>query len=132
MSSEHDDHASDIKIGAGDTSAEDGLPPLSTPKALYRPLSGSEIRLIRLGPRCWNDLVSCELIYVPLDDRPKYIALSYRWGNPADAKTILLNGRAHHITMNLFTGLRRIRYIISIAHQVSETFIIKKLENFYF
>jgi hypothetical protein len=82
----------------------------STPEpSIYRQLSGSEIRLIRLFPGNWDDLISYELVYVPFDDQPKYVALSYAWGDAAETQQVVVNGHIYHITISLFTGLRCLR-----------------------
>jgi hypothetical protein len=99
--------------------------------SLYRQLSGSEIRLIKILPGSWGDPISCELVYLLLDDRPKYVALSYAWGDPTETQPVTLNGQVYHITKSLFTGLRRLRYMIPVADEDPETFITDKLESFY-
>lgn len=75
----------------------------------YRRLQGSEIRLLRVAPGAWDDQVSCTIHYVPLDERPEYVALSYTWGDPSDQVDILVDGRRHRVTRSLFTALRRFR-----------------------
>lgn len=75
----------------------------------YRLLKGAEIRLLRVALGAWDDQVSCTKHYVDLDERPEYIALSYTWGDPNDQVDILLDGRRHRATRNLFTALRRFR-----------------------
>jgi hypothetical protein len=77
---------------------------------LYRPLSGSEIRVVKIKPGDDNDdLVECELTYVDLDTRPVYFALSYVWGNPTVTNQIKLNGESYNITINLYLALRQLR-----------------------
>lgn len=77
--------------------------------APYRALEGSEIRLLRVAPGGWDDQVSCTMHYVPLDERPEYVALSYTWGDASDQVEILLDGWQHRVTRSLFTALRRFR-----------------------
>lgn len=77
----------------------------------YKPLRGSEIRLLRVMPGAWDDQVSCTIHHVPLDERPEYVALSYTWGNPSDQVDILVDGRQHRATRSLFTALRRFRQL---------------------
>lgn len=77
----------------------------------YRPLRGSEIRLLRIAPGAWDDQVSCTMQYAPLDEQPEYVALSYTWGDASDQVDILLDGRPHRATQCLFTALRRFRQL---------------------
>lgn len=77
----------------------------------YRVLKGSEIRLLRVAPGAWDDQVSCTIHYVPLDEGPEYVALSYTWGDASDQVEILLDGRRHRATRSLFTALRRYRQL---------------------
>jgi hypothetical protein len=55
--------------------------------------------------------LACKVITVSLDDKPRYIALSYAWEDNARVKPILLNGRLSHITASLDAALRQIRRI---------------------
>lgn len=79
--------------------------------APYRALKGSEIRLLRVAPGAWDDQVSCTMHYVPLDEGPEYVALSYTWGDPSNQVEILLDGHRHSATQSLFTALRRYRQL---------------------
>ncbi|RSL54342.1 hypothetical protein CEP54_009940 [Fusarium duplospermum] len=80
-----------------------GITCMSSP--LYQPLdtTKAEIRLIEILPEGFS------LITVPLDDAPKYAALSYVWGDPKDQETIVLQGRDVQIGTNLASFLGRIR-----------------------
>ena len=131
MSEEQESQGSHIELRAESFLDNDNAL-LSTAEPLYRPLLGSEIRLIRFGPGRWDDPIGCDLVYVLLDDRPKYVALSYVWGDPTETQPISLNGKAFNITSNLFSGLRRLREIVSATDQnTAATFLTDKLENFY-
>lgn len=79
--------------------------------AEYRPLEGSEIRLLRVAPGGWDDQVSCTLHYEPLNEETEYVALSYTWGDPTNQVGILVNGQPHCVTRSLFTALRRFRQL---------------------
>jgi hypothetical protein len=68
-------------------------------------------------------------VYVQLDDRPKYVVLSYAWGDPTETQQVMLNDQISHITTSLFTGLRRLRDMVSVADQNPETFITETLET---
>lgn len=79
-------------------------------RPLYRPLHGEEIRLIEIYPGNWNDPITCQLHYVPLDESPDFVALSYAWGdNSTLPEDINVNGRPRQITQSLFTALWRLR-----------------------
>jgi hypothetical protein len=91
----------------------------------------SEIRLTKLGPGDWTDPISCELIHVSLDSRPKYVALSYAWGNATETRPITLNGNSYNITTSLYRGLRRLGCMVSEVDENPESFISEKCENFY-
>ena len=94
----------------GDPGPDGALIPGPAP---YRPLRGSEIRLLRVAPGGWDDQVSCTMDYVPLDGRPEYVALSYTWGDASDQVDIVLDGHGHRATRSLFTALRRFRQLCS-------------------
>ncbi|KAI1451255.1 heterokaryon incompatibility protein-domain-containing protein [Annulohypoxylon moriforme] len=78
---------------------------------IYRPLSGSEIRLILVYPGLSDDLIRCELTYVDLEENPGYCALSYVWGDPNHTKNIEVNGKVFPVTINLYDALYRYRRI---------------------
>jgi hypothetical protein len=86
--------------------------------------------LIKLPPGGWDEPNSCELFYVPLDDKPKYIALSYAWADATENREVKPNGQVYRITTSLFAGLRRLQYMVSVADKNPETFITEKVENF--
>lgn len=88
----------------------------------YRPLKGSEIRLLSVAPGGWDDQVSCTLHYEPLDEEPEYIALSYTWGDPTDQVEILLDGRPHRVTRSLFAALRRYRQLCTEERRYDDDF----------
>ncbi|KXX77936.1 Heterokaryon incompatibility protein 6, OR allele [Madurella mycetomatis] len=84
----------------------DGSPSAS----VYRPLDPSrrEIRLLELLATAPGDKVyaSCRLTTVSLDEKPRFMALSYVWGKPSVTDTILLNGVKRQVTKNLAAALR--------------------------
>ncbi|KAE9379904.1 HET-domain-containing protein [Stipitochalara longipes BDJ] len=131
MSQEGGSQASTVNLPAEDVSMEEGFPSQLTPEPLYRPLLNSEIRLIRLKSGGWCDPIVCDLISVRLDDKPKFVALSYAWGDPTDTRPITLNSQTYNITVNLFQGLRRLRHMVSEFDHNPESFITERLENFY-
>lgn len=88
------------KLAADNKVTTQNPPPASL---LYRPLQSSEIRFIKILPGSWDEPVSCELVYVSLDDKPDYVALSYAWGDPkVTAHPMTVDGQENFITTNLF------------------------------
>jgi len=51
----------------------------------------------------------CELIQVPLDNAPKYIAISYAWGDSGHTQNIQVDGIAKPITTSLYGALKALR-----------------------
>ncbi|KAF2638115.1 HET-domain-containing protein, partial [Massarina eburnea CBS 473.64] len=77
--------------------------------------ASNEIRLIRILPHNPNTVTNggyepleCEVASISLDTKPRYIALSYAWGDAALARPILLNGKTFHATASLDAALRQI------------------------
>jgi hypothetical protein len=68
-----------------------------------------EIRVLVLQRGLPNETVQCLLKTVNLDDRPKYTALSYVWGNLNEQRPILVNGVTFQATVNLSEGLHNFR-----------------------
>ncbi|KAE8161442.1 heterokaryon incompatibility protein-domain-containing protein [Aspergillus tamarii] len=81
----------------------------------YRPLAkgSTKIRLLRLLPNEDKAArVECELIEYTLTDssgQHPYEALSYVWGRGDEPQSILIGGRAFHVTRNLHAVLLRLR-----------------------
>ncbi|KAI1141518.1 heterokaryon incompatibility protein-domain-containing protein [Hypoxylon sp. FL0543] len=78
---------------------------------MYRPLSGTRIRLIELEPGSFHEPIRCQLRHVDLGDNPRYCALSYVWGGRDQMKNIEVNGRPFPVTLNLYDALWRFRQI---------------------
>jgi hypothetical protein len=82
----------------------------------HRPLrnSSQEIRLIRLSSTIQEEngedkLLSFEVLHVTLENAPKYLGLSYHWGDPPTlCRTVLCDNRPIKITQNLEDALRTI------------------------
>ena len=74
---------------------------------LYKPLNPktSEIRLLKLPQSSSSEF---ELVPVSLDDRPKYAALSYLWGNPEHYGEITIEGNTVRIPDNLASIFLRV------------------------
>ncbi|KAB5582931.1 hypothetical protein GE09DRAFT_1211548 [Coniochaeta sp. 2T2.1] len=82
--------------------------------------SGGGVRDSLVGGRRehWGDsqesfVLGCTLDVVSLDDSPKYEALSYVCGDPADTRGILVNGLSHDVTVILEAALRGLRYLMA-------------------
>jgi hypothetical protein len=87
----------------------------SSHKELYKRLGSdrSEIRLLYLLARDTSPvpppLVSCKLKHSFLKDNPKFMALSYCWGDPRITRTILVNGQQKEVTTNLADALEHLQ-----------------------
>jgi hypothetical protein len=81
----------------------------SAESGIYRPLTGTEIRLIRIEQRESDDQIACSLEYVPLHDKPIFFGLLYVWGDDRNKKDILLDGQHFAVTTNLYTALEQAR-----------------------
>ena len=77
---------------------------------VYPPLPrGDFIRLLILEPGTDVEVLKGTLHVAPLDEGPEFEAISYVWGSPDKACTILCNGRTIRITVNLRDTLRQVR-----------------------
>jgi hypothetical protein len=94
----------DLDVAFGFEHAEYAGPP-------YTQLSPTRpaLRLLMLMPGGFSDDITGFLIEVPIASKPKYIALSYVWGNPRDTVPIQLFGQEYQVTKNLAAALRHIR-----------------------
>jgi len=87
----------------------DGLTPT------YHPLDAARrtIRLLRIAGPAPDEPdggpVIISIFTAALDDKPTFHALSYVWGNAADVRPALLDGRPVSITANLDIALRHLR-----------------------
>ncbi len=84
-------------------------------KFRYQPLSPHEIRLLKPLSRSSHSL-SFEIIHTSLLSKPCYEALSYTWGPPGDAYTILLNGQPFPIRQNLYDALQQVQSSKLVDH----------------
>ncbi|KAL1877942.1 hypothetical protein Daus18300_002296 [Diaporthe australafricana] len=53
--------------------------------------------------------ISCKHVHIPFGKRPKFVALSYVWGEGTARETILLNGAEFAVSKNLLSALRHLR-----------------------
>ena len=127
----YDDELAKKKAETGNTEAQIGKNPVSTPS--YQPLpTATSVRLFKIERpqlgRSTSSRIAGELIVVDLDKKPKYDALSYTWGDPCsvyhDLKhirssgdwkapifTIKCDGRDVHVATNLFMALAVMRWL---------------------
>ena len=77
---------------------------------VYSPLpSGDFIRLLILKPGTDGEVLKGTLHITPLDEVQVFEAISYVWGSPDKACTILCNERTIRITVNLRDTLQQVR-----------------------
>jgi hypothetical protein len=79
----------------------------ATPVYIYTPLSTDRnIRLLLLHRRHPDDHVRCSLIETPLNEAPKFEAMSYTWGGQDSDFKVILDDKAISVTANAFNLLR--------------------------
>jgi len=70
----------------------------------------NEIRIVELLPAVnQSDPIECQLSAQSLHSTPKYIALSYTWGDSNVCDIIYIDGYTASVTTNLASALRRLR-----------------------
>lgn len=80
----------------------------------YSTLGESEIRLIRLLPaRMFR--IKCEVFHAPTTNPPKYIAISYAWGDAGDTRRLELEGTEISVSASLYGALQALRKKNDIA-----------------
>ena len=76
----------------------------------YCPLPSEKfIRLLELYPGNANENIDCTLYQTKLEDAPKYEAISYTWGNPANKTNVLCDSKIIMVTQNLKDALCRLK-----------------------
>ncbi len=80
-------------------------------KLRYHPISRpNEIRLVKILPGLRISPIKCELQSALLDpEPPKYVALSYCWGDTNDKTWLNCNGQRLTLTKNLLNAIRTLR-----------------------
>jgi hypothetical protein len=79
-------------------------------RALYSPLSQTgTIRVLCFDAVPADEQISCTLRQVDLRDYPRYIALSYAWGDPNERLRIMCDGHELNVTVNLVHALQQLR-----------------------
>ncbi|KAF4632433.1 hypothetical protein G7Y89_g5689 [Cudoniella acicularis] len=84
----------------------------SRAKGLYTTLKESQFRVLEILPSGDDQIVSCQLHYLGLGNKPhlEYAALSYAWGDPSKPQhDIYVNGQRHAVTENCELALRELR-----------------------
>jgi len=97
--------------GSLDAQGQPGYPSINE-AFVYQPPRGDAdcIRLIRIEPAQQdNDPLACTLVDVTFIEKPRYDALSYRWGDGAAKRHIILNGDGFLVGKNLEDALRYLR-----------------------
>ncbi|RMJ14867.1 hypothetical protein CDV36_005468 [Fusarium kuroshium] len=74
----------------------------------YRPLKEQSIRLIRISPER-KTMIKCEIIHVSLEDPPRYVAVSYAWGDPRDTRRIEIEGCPISVSASLHGAFQALR-----------------------
>lgn len=80
----------------------------------YQKLSTTpqEIRLVTIEPPSLDSAMRVTLRTVPhAEMKGRYFCLSYAWGSSKDRMPILVNGRKHRVTCNLYSLLRRLQLL---------------------
>ncbi|KAI1073774.1 heterokaryon incompatibility protein-domain-containing protein [Whalleya microplaca] len=68
---------------------------------LYEEIESTHIRLVKLRKADHAGLIECHLSTMRLDSAPRYVALSYVWGDAQKKTSIRLNGNPFDVTENL-------------------------------
>jgi hypothetical protein len=97
----------------------------------YDPITQDRhIRVLDLAPGSWDEPVTCSLSAVHLDDDDlRYEAISYAWGDPADRKTVICNGRLVSTTRSLFEALQRFRMTGTTRTLWADALCINQADN---
>lgn len=79
----------------------------------YTPLpvesESDSIRVIERLPDVHPAPVSCIVRHVRLNEKPRFEATSYCWGNPEPPKFVICNGKSLNITESPYIALHRLR-----------------------
>ncbi|PKS05013.1 hypothetical protein jhhlp_008379 [Lomentospora prolificans] len=90
---------------------ESVAPPRAAPtnkRLVYKALEWRQIRLVRILPERMSAL-RCELVQASIDNAPRYVAISYAWGDSGDTQNILVDGVSKPITTSLYGALKALR-----------------------
>lgn len=76
----------------------------------YSPLPSEKfMRLLELYPGDTNDNIDCTLRQTELENAPRYEAISYAWGDPANKIDVICDGKIIMVTQNLKDALLRFK-----------------------
>ncbi|KAF2191921.1 heterokaryon incompatibility protein, partial [Zopfia rhizophila CBS 207.26] len=81
----------------------------------YRTLhcSRSEIRLLKLLPKDGSEkhkfIPTCRIFHATLHEKPKFVALSYVWGDATNSRLILVENTPVTVTKNLYDAMMALR-----------------------
>ena len=81
---------------------------MASGSTIYQPLRTSEIRLMRVHISK-TDSIQCSLSTFAIDKLPKYIALSYRWGEDQPSHGIHVDGVPVLVQSNLYDHLQLLK-----------------------
>lgn len=94
-------------------SPKEALQSILTPteKLHYQPITRpDQIRLVKILPGSRIETIKCELQSAILGpETPKYVALSYCWGDATHKTWVSCNGQRLALTKDLLNALRRLR-----------------------
>lgn len=88
------------------------VPEILRSSTLYEPLDSKFdcTRFVEIeSSRDDSAQISCKHVHIPFSQRPKFVALSYMWGDSNAQKKILLNGVEFGVTENLSSALLHFR-----------------------
>jgi hypothetical protein len=74
----------------------------------YRALQDLEFRLIRVFPER-KTMIKCEIIHASLEEPPRYVAISYAWGDAGNTRKIELEGSLIPVGVSLYGALEALR-----------------------
>ena len=84
------------------------LPAIKDQTFRYAPLGESEIRLIKVLPET-KTMIKCEMRHVSLRNPPRYVAISYAWGDARETRNIDLQGFIIPLSISLHGALQALR-----------------------
>lgn len=74
----------------------------------YRALQDLEFRLVRVFPER-KTMIKCEIIHASLEKPPRYVAISYAWGDAGNTRKIELEGSLIPVGVSLYGALEALR-----------------------
>ena len=74
-----------------------------------------QIRLLRLQSGCDDDPIACDYVVGSLSNPPRYIAISYTWGDPTPTHTTQIEGKDVKVHHNCYYALWQVRQVYSTS-----------------